>query len=72
MERNRHLDLLRVVAIGGVVYGHWLLVDVTYSGGRLSGLDGARRDGHELAAAVQAGRIGRMRSQRRDFGVPVR
>ncbi len=33
MERNRHLDLLRVVAIGGVVYGHWLLVDVTYSGG---------------------------------------
>jgi fucose 4-O-acetylase-like acetyltransferase len=39
MERNRYLDLLRVVAIGGVVYGHWLLVDVTYSGGRLSGLD---------------------------------
>jgi fucose 4-O-acetylase-like acetyltransferase len=39
MERNRYLDLLRVLAIGGVVYGHWLLVDVTYSGGRLSGLD---------------------------------
>jgi len=39
MERDRYLDLLRVVAIGGVVYGHWLLVDVTYSGGRLSGLD---------------------------------
>jgi fucose 4-O-acetylase-like acetyltransferase len=39
MERYRYLDLLRVAAIGGVVYGHWLLVDVTYSGGRLSGLD---------------------------------
>jgi len=35
MERNRYLDLLRVVAIGGVVYGHRLLVDVTYSGGRV-------------------------------------
>jgi fucose 4-O-acetylase-like acetyltransferase len=39
MERNRYADLLRVVAIGGVVYGHWLLVDVTYRHGRLSGLD---------------------------------
>jgi peptidoglycan/LPS O-acetylase OafA/YrhL len=39
MERNRHLDLLRVAAIGGVVYGHWLLIGVTYCGGRLSGLD---------------------------------
>jgi fucose 4-O-acetylase-like acetyltransferase len=39
MERNRYADLLRVVAIGGVVYGHWLLVDVTYHRGRLSGLD---------------------------------
>jgi fucose 4-O-acetylase-like acetyltransferase len=39
MERHRYLDLLRVVAIGGVVYGHWLLVDVTYSGGQLSGRD---------------------------------
>lgn len=39
MARNRYADLLRVVAIGGVVYGHWLLVSVTYRGGRLSGLD---------------------------------
>jgi len=39
MARNRFADLLRVVAIGGVVYGHWLLVSVTYRGGRLSGLD---------------------------------
>jgi fucose 4-O-acetylase-like acetyltransferase len=39
MNRNRYADLLRVVAIGGVVYGHWLLVDVTYRRGRLSGLD---------------------------------
>ena len=39
MERNRYADLLRVVAIGGVVYGHWLLISVTYRDGRLSGLD---------------------------------
>jgi peptidoglycan/LPS O-acetylase OafA/YrhL len=39
MERNRYADLLRVVAIGGVVYGHWLLVSVTYRGGQLSGVD---------------------------------
>jgi fucose 4-O-acetylase-like acetyltransferase len=36
MERNRHLDLLRPVAIGAVVYGHWLLADLTYSGARFS------------------------------------
>src|SRR5690348_6386019 len=39
MTRNRYADLLRVVAIGGVVYGHWLLVSVTYRHGRLSGVD---------------------------------
>ena len=39
MERYRYLDLLRMLATGGVVYGHWLLVDVTYSSGRLSGRD---------------------------------
>ncbi len=39
MERNRYLDLLRVAAIGGVVYGHWLLISVTYSSGQLSGTD---------------------------------
>lgn len=39
MKRNRYADLLRVVAIGGVVYGHWLLVSVTYRGGQLSGVD---------------------------------
>ena len=39
MERNRYLDLMRVLAIGGVVYGHWLLVSVTYRGGQLSGVD---------------------------------
>jgi hypothetical protein len=37
--RNRYADLLRVAAIGGVIYGHWLLVSVTYGGGRLSGVD---------------------------------
>ena len=39
MDRNRYADLLRVVAIGGVVYGHWLLVSVTYRDGQLSGAD---------------------------------
>lgn len=39
MERNRYADLLRVVAIGGVVYGHWLLVSITYARGQLSGVD---------------------------------
>ena len=40
MERNRYLDLLRVAAIGGVVYGHWLLISVIYRNGQLSGADG--------------------------------
>ena len=39
LERNRYADLLRVVAIGGVVYGHWLLVSITYTHGQLSGVD---------------------------------
>jgi hypothetical protein len=39
MVRNRYADLLRVGAIGGVVYGHWLLISATYRNGRLSGLD---------------------------------
>ena len=39
MKRNRYADLLRVLAIGGVVYGHWLLVSVTYQNGQLSGVD---------------------------------
>ena len=38
-ERNRYLDLLRAVALCGVVYGHWLLVDITYRAGQLSGRD---------------------------------
>ena len=37
--RNRYADLLRVAAIGGVIYGHWLLVSVTYAHGQLSGVD---------------------------------
>ena len=39
MGRNRYADLLRVVAIGAVVYGHWILTDITYQRGQLSGLD---------------------------------
>ncbi len=39
MDRNRYADLLRVIAIGAVVYGHWTLTDVTYRHGQLSGLD---------------------------------
>ena len=37
VERNRYADLLRVVAISGVVYGHWLLISVIYRNGQLSG-----------------------------------
>ena len=29
MARNRYADLLRALAAGGVVYGHWLLISVT-------------------------------------------
>lgn len=39
MDRNRYADLLRVVAMSGVVYGHWLLISITYAHGRLAGLD---------------------------------
>ena len=39
MDRNRYVDLLRVLAIGGVVYGHWLLVSITYEHGQLSGVN---------------------------------
>ena len=38
-HRNRYADLLRIGAIGVVVLGHWLLTDITYQGGRLSGLN---------------------------------
>jgi len=37
--RIRYLDLFRVLAIGAVVLGHWLLTDITYRSGQLSGLD---------------------------------
>ena len=30
VARNRYADLLRALAAGGVVYGHWLLISVTY------------------------------------------
>jgi fucose 4-O-acetylase-like acetyltransferase len=39
MDRNRYADLLRVIALAGVVYGHWLLTDITDSRGQLGGLD---------------------------------
>jgi fucose 4-O-acetylase-like acetyltransferase len=37
--RKRYADLLRVLVIGMVVLGHWLLISISYSGGRLSGID---------------------------------
>jgi acyltransferase-like protein len=37
-DRNRYADLLRVTAIGLVVVGHWLLTDIRYQHGILSGL----------------------------------
>ncbi len=39
MDRNRYADLLRVIALGAVVYGHWLLTDITDTRGQLGGLD---------------------------------
>jgi len=39
MDRNRYADLLRVLAMGAVVYGHWLLTDVTYRNGQFGGRD---------------------------------
>jgi len=42
VPRNRYADLLRVLAIGGVIYGHWLLVSFTYAHGRLWGVDALR------------------------------
>lgn len=38
-DRNRYADLLRVAAMAGVVYGHWLLINVTDKGGQLGGMD---------------------------------
>ena len=35
--RNRYADLLRVLAIGMVVLGHWLLTSISYHAGQLSG-----------------------------------
>jgi fucose 4-O-acetylase-like acetyltransferase len=35
--RNRYADLLRVLAIGMVVLGHWLLTSVSYARGQLTG-----------------------------------
>jgi fucose 4-O-acetylase-like acetyltransferase len=46
-ERNRYLDLTRLLAICAVVVGHWLLVNITYSRGVLSGVD----DIHDISWA---------------------
>jgi len=39
VERNRYLDLLRPLAIGCVVYGHWMLIGLTYYRGQFSDLN---------------------------------
>ena len=39
LDRNPYVDLVRVVSICAVALGHWLLTDITYRGGRLSGAD---------------------------------
>jgi fucose 4-O-acetylase-like acetyltransferase len=36
-DRDRYVDLLRGLAIAGVVLGHWLVAAVTYRSGRLGG-----------------------------------
>jgi Acyltransferase family len=38
-DRDRYLDLLRGLAIAGVVLGHWLVAAVTYRDGRLGGVN---------------------------------
>jgi fucose 4-O-acetylase-like acetyltransferase len=38
-DRNRYADLLRVLAIGLVVLGHWLLTSISFRGGQLTGID---------------------------------
>jgi fucose 4-O-acetylase-like acetyltransferase len=38
LQRNRYADLLRVLSIGMVVLGHWLLTSISYRGGQLSGV----------------------------------
>ncbi len=52
--RNRYADLLRVLAIGAVTIGHWLLTSITYRDGQLSGLDAIHyiswAGGHGLCA----------------------
>lgn len=37
--RNRYVDFLRVLAIALVVFGHWLTISLSYSGGRLRATD---------------------------------
>jgi hypothetical protein len=39
VKRNRYLDLLRPLAIGCVVYGHWMLIGLTYYRGQFSDLN---------------------------------
>lgn len=37
--RDRYVDFLRVAAIGAVVFGHWLVTSLTYTGGRFGAAD---------------------------------
>ena len=38
-DRDRYVDFLRVVAIGFVVFGHWLVTSVVYAGGTFQAAD---------------------------------
>ncbi|WP_326853361.1 acyltransferase family protein, partial [Actinocrinis sp.] len=38
-SRDRYVDFLRVVAIGCVVFGHWLVTSVEYRGGTFRAAD---------------------------------
>lgn len=38
-QRDSYIDLLRIGALCAVVLGHWLLVDISYRDGRVSGTD---------------------------------
>jgi hypothetical protein len=37
--RNRYADLIRVVAIGVVVIGHWLMAVLGFSNGKFTGVN---------------------------------
>ena len=66
MDRNRYVDLLRILAIGGVVYGHWPLVSITYAHGQLPGAHDKRDGspgGRPVVSDLDAGQVERVEDE---------